>query len=78
MKITILFFHQGVLIRLVVAYVPSLDGAKQEGFWDKENNRIGMSWQLFSDFRKERDNAKRRKMIESLQPYIEQQPFSIE
>jgi hypothetical protein len=77
MKITILFFHQGELIRLVVAYVPSLDGTKQEGFWDKENNWIGMSWHLFSDFRKERDNTKRRRMIESLQPYIEQQPSSI-
>ncbi|MBK6481960.1 MAG: hypothetical protein IPG01_02205 [Chitinophagaceae bacterium] len=77
MRITILFIHQGELIRLVVAYVPSLDGTKQEGFWDKEHNRIGMSWRLFSDFRKERDNAMRRKIIESLQPYIEQQLFSI-
>lgn len=66
MTITILFFHQGILIRLVVRYVPALDGADVEGIWDQEQNKIALSWRLFSEFKNERDHRKRKAMIASL------------
>ena len=53
-------------MKLVVAYSPELDGQKQEGIWDIDNNRVALSWRLFSDFRKEKDNNKRRMLLESV------------
>ncbi|HUM46461.1 MAG TPA: hypothetical protein PLD84_06020 [Chitinophagales bacterium] len=67
MTLTILFFHRGQFIRLVVMYAPELDGNKREGVWDVDHNRVALSWRLFSEFRNERDNAKRKKLLESLQ-----------
>lgn len=66
MKLTILFFHKGNLIKLVVAYAPSLDGSQTEGIWDQDSNRVALSWRLFKEFKNERDNLKRRKLLESV------------
>ncbi|MBK9730143.1 MAG: hypothetical protein IPO83_02465 [Chitinophagaceae bacterium] len=66
MTLTILFFHGGELIRLTVVYAPSLDEAKQEGMWDTANNRVALSWRLFKEFKNERDNGKRKKLLESI------------
>lgn len=66
MTLTILFVHEGEVMRLIVTYLPALDGSMQEGIWDREQNRVAMSWNLFKEFKAERDINKRRKMLEAI------------
>ncbi|MBX7109780.1 MAG: hypothetical protein K1X61_14105 [Chitinophagales bacterium] len=71
MTITILFFHQGELIRLTVSYAPSLDHAEREGTWDTDNNHVALSWRLFKEFKQERDYAKRKELLASIRHDVE-------
>jgi hypothetical protein len=53
-------------IELVIQYLPALDGAQCEGWWNVDHNVIALSWRMYSQFQKIEKQSEKKAFFQSL------------
>jgi hypothetical protein len=51
---------------IVIQYLPALDGADCEGWWNVDNNLIALSWRMYSQFQKIEQQSEKKAFFQSL------------
>lgn len=64
MTLTVSFIQQDQLFTFKVIYVPAMD--PENGIWSLDHNTAFVNWSFFREFQNERNQSKRRKLLEKL------------